>query len=138
RILSSAPFSPLVAGFGRDNVKRHLADYLQTLRDKRRPYVADQSVERVAAAWQNATETTLRRVINGSGIIIHTNLGRSPVDEAVWRSAEVLVSGYSNLEFDLDKGERGSRDEHLSSLAQTLFGAEAAVLTNNNAAGTLL
>ncbi|MGZ4778577.1 MAG: L-seryl-tRNA(Sec) selenium transferase [Thermoanaerobaculia bacterium] len=138
RILSSDAFSALVSAFGRDNVKRQLTAYLQSLRALRRPYVAAESVEKVAAALQSATQTTLRRVINGSGVIIHTNLGRSPVDEAIWRSAGKLVSGYSNLEFDLDAGERGSRDEHLSALAQTLFGAEAAVLTNNNAAGTLL
>src|SRR6266851_4800112 len=138
RILSSAAFSSLVASFGRDNVKRHLADFLHALRSERRPYDESQAAKGVSAALHSATDTTLRPVINGSGIIIHTNLGRSPVDPGVWRSAGKLVSGYSNLEFDLDAGERGSRDQHLSALAQTLFGAEAAVLTNNNAAGTLL
>src|SRR3954467_11433656 len=77
-------------------------------------------------------------IINATGILIHTNLGRSPIDPSIWRAAGKLVSGYSNLEFDLSAGERGARDQHLGSLAQTLFGAEAAVLTNNNAAGTLL
>ncbi|MGZ7081139.1 MAG: hypothetical protein ACXVJT_17125, partial [Thermoanaerobaculia bacterium] len=82
RILSSDAFSALVSAFGRDNVKRQLTAYLQSLRALRRPYVAAESVEKVAAALRTATETTLRRVINGSGVIIHTNLGRSPVDEA--------------------------------------------------------
>src|SRR6185369_10028454 len=82
--------------------------------------------------------STLRRVINATGVIIHTNLGRSPIDRALWSDAADVVSGYSNLEFDLDHGERGARDEHLAELCRSLFGCEAAVLTNNNAAGTLL
>src|SRR5205085_4061593 len=75
---------------------------------------------------------------NATGILIHTNLGRSPIDKTIWDAAQDVVRGYSNLEFDLDRGERGARDEHLSSLCQSLFGCEAAILTNNNAAGTLL
>src|ERR1700737_3643668 len=121
RILSTAAFSTLAAGFGRDNVKRHLTDHLHVLRSERRPYDESHAAEAVSAALYRAVETTLRPVINGSGIIIHTNLGRSPVDPGIWRSAGKLVSGYSNLEFDLDAGERGSRDQHLSSLARTLF-----------------
>jgi L-seryl-tRNA(Ser) seleniumtransferase len=71
-------------------------------------------------------------------VVIHTNLGRSPVDRALWSRAGELVTGYSNLEFDLQEGARGSRDEHIAVLATELFGCEAAVLTNNNAAATLL
>ena len=138
RILSSAAFASLVSTFGRDNVKQHLSAYLHTLRRERRPYDESQSAAVVAAALKASTESTLRPVINATGIIIHTNLGRSPVDPAIWRAAGKLASGYSNLEFDLEAGERGARDEHLASLAHTLFGAEAAILTNNNAAGTLL
>ena len=77
-------------------------------------------------------------MINGSGVIIHTNLGRSPIDPELWRRAGVIAEGYSNLEFDVQEGERGARDEHLESICRTLFGCEAALLTNNNAAATLL
>jgi L-seryl-tRNA(Ser) seleniumtransferase len=77
-------------------------------------------------------------VINATGVIIHTNLGRAPIDATLWSEAASVVTGYSNLEFDLDRGERGARDEHLAELCRSLFGCEAAVLTNNNAAGTLL
>ena len=84
------------------------------------------------------TASTLRRVINGSGVIIHTNLGRSPIDPDLWRRAGSIAGGYSNLEFDVEEGERGARDEHLVSICRTLFGCEAALLTNNNAAATLL
>src|SRR6266852_2162314 len=116
RILSSAAFSSLVASFGRDNVKRHLADFLHTLRSERRPYDESQAAKGVSAALHSATDTTLRPVINGSGIIIHTNLGRSPVDPALWSCAAAVTTNYSNLEFDIAEGSRGRRDEHLTEL----------------------
>ena len=96
------------------------------------------AAEVVRASLMTSTASTLRRVINASGIIIHTNLGRSPIDGDLWARAGEIVQGYSNLEFDLESGERGARDQHLESLCRTLFGCEAAVLTNNNAAATLL
>lgn len=81
---------------------------------------------------------SLRRVINGSGVLIHTNLGRSPIDRSLWSESGEIVCHYSNLEFDLNSGKRGKRDDHLSAVARKLFGCEAALLTNNNAAATLL
>jgi len=96
------------------------------------------AVDAVRATLRTATASSLRRVINGSGVIIHTNLGRCPIDPELWRRAGEIAKRYSNLEFDLEEGERGARDEHLESLCATLFGCEAAVLTNNNAAATLL
>jgi len=79
-------------------------------------------------------QSSLRRVINATGVIIHTNLGRAPVSEAAARAMSEAAAGYSNLEYDLDAGERGSRANHLESLLQSLTGAEAAVAVNNNAA----
>ena len=96
------------------------------------------AIDAVGATLRTATASSLRRVINGSGVLIHTNLGRCPIDPELWRRAGEIAKRYSNLEFDLEEGERGARDEHLESLCATLFGCEAAVLTNNNAAATLL
>jgi L-seryl-tRNA(Ser) seleniumtransferase len=138
RILSSAAFAPLGEEFGRDRLKEAVVAHLATVRHERRAYSEPELLAAALSALNAATATTLRRVINGSGVIIHTNLGRSPIDPALWRDAQQAVAGYSNLEFDLDRGARGARDEHLSALCRTLFGCEAAVLTNNNAAGTLL
>src|SRR2546423_748703 len=80
----------------------------------------------------------LRRVVNATGVIVHTNLGRAPLAaEALERVVEV-ARGYSNLEYDLADGRRGSRQEHVADALRRLTGAEAALVVNNNAAAVLL
>lgn len=90
------------------------------------------------AALQEWTTPTLLPVINASGVIVHTNLGRAPLSRAALLAVQEVVRGYSNLEFDLDSGKRGSRLEHAGKLLQRLTGAEAALVVNNNAAAVLL
>ena len=100
----------------------------------------------VAAAMEDAlirrldTEHTssLRSVINATGVIIHTNLGRAPLSRAAVERVAELAQGYTNLEYDLAAGRRGKRDVHAERLLCRLTGAEAAVVVNNNAAATLL
>lgn len=138
KILSADAFAPLIAEYGRERVKEAVVDHLTTVRAVRGAYDETEAAEAVGVAIAAATRSTLRRVINGSGILIHTNLGRSPIHPSLWSDALEIVSGYSNLEFDLEHGQRGARDEHLTAVCRTLFGCEAAILTNNNAAGTML
>ena len=138
RILTSAALAPLIEEFGRDRVRDAAAAHLAVLRQSQSAFDEDGAVAAVHESLSRDVSSTLRRVINGSGVIIHTNLGRSPIDDAIWSEAREIVRGYSNLEFDLDRGDRGARDEHLGALCASLFGCEAAILTNNNAAGTLL
>ena len=80
----------------------------------------------------------LRAVINATGIIVHTNLGRSPLAREALDQIEQAARGYSNLEYDLDQGERGSRQDHCEGLLRRLTGAEAALAVNNNAAAVFL
>jgi L-seryl-tRNA(Ser) seleniumtransferase len=95
-------------------------------------------VDRVVAELALARRPSLRRVLNATGVLVHTNLGRAPLaDAALARVAEV-GAGYSNLEYDLAAGERGSRQDHLAELLSRLTGAEAALVVNNNAAAVLL
>ncbi len=95
-------------------------------------------VDAVLAEIGRTRQPSLRRVLNATGVLIHTNLGRAPLaDAALARVAEV-GAGYSNLEYDLERGERGSRQDHLGALLQRLTGAEAALVVNNNAAAVLL
>ena len=81
---------------------------------------------------------SLRAVINATGVILHTNLGRAPLSDAAAQSVTHLARGYTNLEYDLDKGARGRRDVHAERLIRDLTGAQAACVVNNNAAATLL
>ena len=81
---------------------------------------------------------SLRPVINASGVIIHTNLGRAPLSAAALDHLREVSAGYSNLEFDLEEGRRGKRDAHVDRSLCELLGAEAAVVVNNNAAAVLL
>src|SRR4029077_2496845 len=138
RILSSDGFAGVIAEFGRDRVKDAVVVHLETLRRDLGTFDEEAAIDDARQQLTAATASTLRRVINGTGVIIHTNLGRSPIDPAVWSRAAAITTGYSNLEFDLGEGTRGRRDEHLTEICRTLFGCEAAILTNNNAAGTLL
>jgi L-seryl-tRNA(Ser) seleniumtransferase len=85
-----------------------------------------------------ARAASLRRVLNATGVIVHTNLGRAPLaEEALARVVEV-GRGYSNLEYDLDEGARGSRQDHVAPILRRLTGAEAAIVVNNNAGAVLL
>jgi L-seryl-tRNA(Ser) seleniumtransferase len=91
--------------------------------------------ESYLSAW---TAATLVPVINASGVILHTNLGRAPLSDAALRAMDEVSRNYSNLEYDLPKGQRGSRLFHAESILQKLTGAEAAVVVNNNASAILL
>ena len=87
------------------------------------------------SAW---TTPTLEPVINATGVILHTNLGRAPLSNATIQAMNEVASNYSNLEYDLPKGKRGSRLIHAESVLQKLTGAEAALVVNNNASAILL
>ena len=95
-------------------------------------------IETAAATALAALDTRLRRVINATGVIVHTNLGRAPLAaEALARVSEA-AGGYVSIEYDLEAGARGRRDVHAEPLLCQLTGAEAALVVNNNAAATLL
>jgi L-seryl-tRNA(Ser) seleniumtransferase len=92
----------------------------------------------VARRAARAAAPSLRRVINATGVVVHTNLGRAPLSEAAARRVAELAAGYSNLEYDLGSGRRGLREAHLEARLGALLGAEAALVANNNAAALLL
>ena len=92
-------------------------------------------VEETVAA---ARRPSLRRVLNATGVLVHTNLGRAPLAPAALERVAAVGGGYSNLEYDLSDGGRGSRQDHLAPLLRRLTGAEAGLVVNNNAAAVLL
>ena len=98
----------------------------------------DVDVAAVIVAARARTTPPLRRVVNATGVIVHTNLGRAPLAAAAIAAVVDVATGASNLEYDLVRGERGSRHAHAEALVCALTGAEAACVVNNNAAATVL
>jgi L-seryl-tRNA(Ser) seleniumtransferase len=99
---------------------------------------AEQLAERAVATLEAADRSTLVPVINGTGVVVHTNLGRAPLAFDALEAIDAVASGYSNLEYELEEGRRGGRQAHVEALLCELTGAEAALAVNNNAAGVLL
>lgn len=126
---------------------RHLVveSIRQVIDDTRRDIVDGQPcppltalLERVLSQVELRGRPTLRKVINASGVIIHTNLGRAPLSEESRAAMEMAARGYSNLEYELDLGQRGSRYVHAEELLSQLTGAGGGLLVNNNAGAVLL
>jgi L-seryl-tRNA(Ser) seleniumtransferase len=95
-------------------------------------------VPRVLGLAARRAAPQLRRTINATGVVLHTNLGRAPLPEAALARALEVGRGYANLELDLESGSRGSRHDHLAAVLRRLTGAEDALVVNNNAAAVLL
>jgi L-seryl-tRNA(Ser) seleniumtransferase len=135
-LVNEPAYAELVKEFGRARVVDALRDQVA---EERKGDEADASerVLRVAAALRAAAAPRLRHVINASGVILHTNLGRAPLSRAAV-DALAVAGGYSNLELDLDSGRRGERAALVSGLLTQVFGCDAALVVNNNAAAILL
>ena len=98
----------------------------------------EEIIQRAEVELEERTTPSLRKVINATGIVLHTGLGRAPLCEAAIDAIAETASGYCNLEYDLEAGERGSRISHVADLIAELTGAEAATVLNNNAAATYI
>ena len=94
--------------------------------------------ERIEQCYRRLLSPSLRSVINATGIILHTNLGRAPIDESFFQEAGRIATGYCNLEYDLESGKRGDRHLHAAESLRELFGCEDALIVNNNAAAVFL
>ena len=123
---------------GHENVKSIVAASLERARSDG----GAGDYEALSAAIQRdlaiAASENLRRVVNATGVLLHTNFGRAPIARAAFDSTSVIASGYSNLEYDLGKGTRGSRYSRLAQILRELTGAEDSVIVNNCAAAVVL
>lgn len=132
----------LISAYGRPLTLTALRTTLDEIRADVRAGSATPSNEQILVRAESHlshwTKPTLQPVINATGVILHTNLGRAPLSNAAIRAMDEVSHGYSNLEFDLDSGKRGSRLLHAEAVLQKLTGAEAALVVNNCASAVLL
>ncbi len=143
QILSTPSGQDLVNEYGRQPTVQAIRDTMENIRRgflEKGEVIPDRDQILVLARMdlQEILKATLVPVINASGVIIHTNLGRAPLSKAALAAVRSVAGGYSTLEFDLESGGRGSRLVHAESQFQQLLGAEAALVVNNNASAVLL
>ena len=143
KVLAWPAITALAASATHNELREAVRSVLDLLRSSLtagdRPDLTQEQITRLVIQQLRQVQTpSLRRVINGSGIVIHTNLGRSPLPRAAETALKETAWGYSNLEFDLDRGERGERYVHVERPLCELTGAEAALVVNNNAAAVML
>ncbi len=142
RLLQVEAVAALAARWGRDLTVEAIRETLDAARSVIRaggaaPAETDLVAE-VEARLAATLRPTLRPAINATGVIVHTNLGRAPLSAEARAAMDAVATGYSNLEYDLEAGRRGSRYVHAEELLCRLTGAEAALVVNNNAAAVLL
>ncbi|MFH2103734.1 MAG: L-seryl-tRNA(Sec) selenium transferase [Chloroflexota bacterium] len=144
QLLQTQLAAELVAAYGRPLTLDALRAILIDIRlaygtEKLKTIPAREAIlERAQALLKEWTAPTLVAVINATGVILHTNLGRAPLSPATIQFMDAVSRGYSNLEYDLGTGKRGSRLVHTEELLKRLTGAEAAMVVNNNAAAVLV
>jgi L-seryl-tRNA(Ser) seleniumtransferase len=143
-ILDCPEVKVLIEQMGRatviDNIKLILDAYRKSsnIESKTREGVTEYIVKKLKVVIEEQQASGLKRVINATGIVLHTNLGRAPLPKKAVTMMQQVSSGYSNLEFDIETGGRGSRHSHIQSLIASITGAESAVIVNNNAAAVFL
>lgn len=140
-VLHHASVVQWVQQYGRDIVVEAVREALDVWRDDILAggvYDQEELAARVRERVEAIGRPTLRPAINATGVMLHTNLGRAPLSDTVLEAMRGAGEGYSNLEFDLEKGRRGSRYVHARDLLCRLTGAEDALLVNNNAGAVLL
>lgn len=142
-LLKSSSGQSWLLRFPRKGVVKAIRETLDTLRQEilsgSSPDLTPSSIANlIEKAVKTTTSPRLRPVINATGIIIHTNLGRAPISESALQNAISVCRGYSNLEYNLSLGSRGKRHENISWIIREITGAEDAIVTNNNAAAVFL
>lgn len=138
RLLHSPQAQAWLEQFPRQQVVDNLRLAVEEARQTRRQQEAEELLQRAEALLRQAFQPSLVPVINATGVLLHTNLGRSPLSRRALQQVEALCAGYSNLELDLESGQRGHRDRHLHKLLHLLTGCEASLAVNNCAAAMLL
>jgi L-seryl-tRNA(Ser) seleniumtransferase len=138
-LVNRGELETLVGAHGRPLVVTAARAALERAReDVRAGFPPGDLVARTRAEVDGRLRPSLRRVLNATGVVVHTNLGRAPLADAALERVRAVAAGYSNLEYDIAAGSRGSRQDHVAGVLRELTGADAALVVNNNAAAVLL
>ena len=142
-VLLNEKIKKLLPEFGLSSVKNAIREAVERVRfeikeGKIKSEIEKRVYELIPSILSKNLSPSLKRVINGTGIIIHTNLGRAVISEKVMDYVSNIATAYNNLEYDLEKGKRGHRDIHAERLLSEFFGVESATVVNNNAAAVML
>ncbi|HEY3308195.1 MAG TPA: L-seryl-tRNA(Sec) selenium transferase [Desulfuromonadaceae bacterium] len=144
RVLEWPEIAALLELTPRSEIVAAIRKYLDELRGQVRSGAVsslpghEDLVAKIVFELEQRSSSSLRPVINGTGVVVHTNLGRSPLADKAEEAIRKISGGYSNLEYNLISGERGTRYSHVEALICELTGAEAALVVNNNAAAVML
>ena len=141
KVLESDRTQTLIGKYGQRAISELIRETLQVIRDNIHAIETDQiSLDAIITTLESKAkrfDDILRPVINATGVILHTNLGRAPLSKDTQTAMLEVTNGYSNLEYDLTTGSRGSRFSHLQSIIRRLTGAEDSIVLNNNAGAIL-
>ncbi len=145
-ILLNEEVKELLSKFNREYVINLLRAVIDDIREElrflqeemERDFIKEEVIKRLQKRVEQSARGTLEKVINGTGVVLHTNLGRAPMGERALNYMSAMATNYNNLEMDLESGERGSRYVHVEEILTRLTGAEAALVVNNNAAAVML
>lgn len=142
KLLNQPVILKLKEKFGLELVTYAIRQTLEQIRAKvlegEKAWNIDQIIDEIKLYISIVAKKSLKPMVNATGIVLHTNLGRAPLGKAVLKELEPIITEYSNLEFNLEAGKRGHRNTHISELIKFVTKAEDAFVVNNNAAGVLL
>ena len=134
KILNHKPFKDYNKGI----LARISRELLNSIRSQDEEINEEKIYAQINKNYKAFEKKALKPLINATGIVMHTNLGRSVIDEKSWQRAKQIACSYSNLEYDLESGSRGNRYDYTGYLLSTLFGCEDALVVNNNASAVFL
>ena len=141
-LMKNSEIKKLISEYGEElavfSIRKVLGEIREAVMKGKKLPQNDRILNRIRKKVYHIGTCSLKPMINATGVVLHTNLGRAPLGSALTEEVAKIIEGYSNLEFDLEKGKRGHREDHITDLVTFITGAEDAVVVNNNAAGVYL
>lgn len=138
KILSNAKFSTFLKPILTKIARKVIQNERNNIQNGKNPLSKDEIIDEILSQYEKYTKLNLQKVINATGVIMHTNLGRSVIHREILSRASDIITSYTNLEYDLTTSNRGNRYDYVGTLLSTMFGCDDALVVNNNAAAVFL